>query len=174
MNIKNVFSIQSLIGDWKRSESNIGKKKDYVTTLKNKLDTLPQDSKRCFDRQAELDAQLGGLNTKMSDLLTEKGNLENQIQENQAPETQLVHQPAQRQGSKSPSTPFGSWTWTSRPSSSKSGRSPGFGLTWTPSSRPSSRQKKTWPKSVESSVPTRVARTTCRRRSTRPIWRWTG
>lgn len=83
MNIKNVFSIQSLIGDWKRSESNIGKKKDYVTTLKNKLDTLPQDSKRCFDRQAELDAQLGGLNTKMSDLLTEKGNLENQIQENQ-------------------------------------------------------------------------------------------
>lgn len=83
MNIKNVFSIQGLIGDWKRSGANINKKKDYVTTLKNKLDVLPDASKRCFDRQTDLNGQLNDLNTKMSGLLAEKGNLENQIQENQ-------------------------------------------------------------------------------------------
>lgn len=83
MNIKNVFSIQNLIGDWKKSGDNLGKKKGYVAALKDKMDAMPFDAKKCSDRLGDLDAQLGLQGGKLGDLMAEKGSLENQIQENQ-------------------------------------------------------------------------------------------
>lgn len=83
MNIKNVFSIQNLIGDWKKSGDNLAKKKGYVAALKDKLNVLPFDSNKCVTRLADLDGQVALQSGKLGDLLAEKGSLENQIQDNQ-------------------------------------------------------------------------------------------
>lgn len=82
-NIKNWFPIHSMATNLKQSGENLAKKKGYVESLKGKLDGIPHNSRQCVDRLAGIDSQINGLNIKIADLLTEKGSIESQIQDNQ-------------------------------------------------------------------------------------------
>jgi hypothetical protein len=92
LNNKNVFSVQNFVADWQKSKSNLAKKKSYVSSLKGRVESLPNNSERCVQRQLAIDAQLTDENSRLSMLLAEKSNLDNQIQENQIKLNSFVSQ----------------------------------------------------------------------------------
>lgn len=83
LNNKNVFSVQKLVADWKKSKANLDRKTAYVTALRDTTEAIPQNAERCTGKLLGIEGQLNEQNGKMSTLLAEKSGLENQIQENQ-------------------------------------------------------------------------------------------
>lgn len=83
LNNKNVFSVQKLVADWKKSRANLDRKTAYVTALHETTEALPQNAERCSGKLLGIEGQLNEQNGRLSGFLAEKSGLENQIQENQ-------------------------------------------------------------------------------------------
>lgn len=83
LNHKNVFSVQKLVADWKKSRANLDRKNAYVSALRDTTEALPQSAQRCNEKLLDIERQLTEQNGRLSGLLAEKSGLENQIQENQ-------------------------------------------------------------------------------------------
>lgn len=83
LNNKNVFSVQKLVADWKKSRGNLDRKNAYVNALKDTTEALPQNAERCSGKLLGIEGQLNEQNGRLSGLLADKSGLENQIQENQ-------------------------------------------------------------------------------------------